>query len=110
MAAFVKGEVVVLPFPYTDLSTTKRRPALIVAVLDRNDVILCPITTQVGRDRDAILLASSDFQHGSLQQKSSVRPDHLLTADEGLILYRVGAINPTKMAEVTAALVRILTR
>jgi len=46
MGGFVKGDVVVMPFPYSDLSATKKRPALVIAVLDGDDVILCQITSQ----------------------------------------------------------------
>jgi mRNA interferase MazF len=48
MARFVSGEVVVLPYPFTDLSSSKVRPALVLAVLTRGDVILCQITSQAG--------------------------------------------------------------
>ena len=44
MGAFVKGDVVVAPFPFSDLSATKKRPALVVATLTGDDVILCQIT------------------------------------------------------------------
>jgi mRNA interferase MazF len=45
MAAFVKGDRVVVPFPFSDLSNAKRRPALVIAKLTRNDLILCLITS-----------------------------------------------------------------
>lgn len=47
MGRFVKGDVVVVPFPFSDLSTTKRRPALVVADLTGDDVVLCQITTRL---------------------------------------------------------------
>jgi len=43
MARFVKGDVVVLPFPFSDLSQSKRRPALVITELLRNDIILIKI-------------------------------------------------------------------
>lgn len=46
MERFVKGDVVVIPFPFTDLSGTKRRPALVLADLPGDDIILCQITSQ----------------------------------------------------------------
>mgnify|MGYP001613428797 FL=1 len=45
MERFVKGDVIVLPFPYTDLSTTKKRPALVIATLRGENIILAQITT-----------------------------------------------------------------
>ncbi|NJK51587.1 MAG: hypothetical protein HC936_00355 [Leptolyngbyaceae cyanobacterium SU_3_3] len=49
MARFVKGEVVIVPFPFSDLTQAKRRPALVVASLTGDDVILCQVTSQVTR-------------------------------------------------------------
>ena len=46
MAEFVKGDVVVVPFPFSDLTQAKRRPALVIATLEGDDLILCQITSQ----------------------------------------------------------------
>lgn len=45
MAKFVKGDVVVIPFPFSDLSQAKRCPALVLAGLSGDDIILCQITS-----------------------------------------------------------------
>ena len=78
MATFVKDDVVVIPFPFSDLTHAKRRPALIVAALSGDDLILCQITSQKVRDSYAILLENSDFETGSLKQVSNVRPNRHL--------------------------------
>jgi len=41
MERFVRGDVVVVPFPFSDLTQAKRRPALVIAELEGNDLILC---------------------------------------------------------------------
>ncbi len=46
MGRFVKGDVVVTPFPFSDLQVAKRRPALVVATFPGDDVLLCQITSQ----------------------------------------------------------------
>ncbi len=110
MGRFVKGEVVVVPFPFSDLSRAKRRPALLLAELDGEDCILCQITSQPIRDRDAIALTRHDFELGDLRQESNIRPNRLFTADHGLILYSVGKVRREKIAEVVDRVVEILRR
>ena len=104
-----KGEVVVLPFPFSDLSAAKKRPALIVATLDGDDVICCQITSEARLDTYALVLNNSDFQDGSLPQTSMVRPNRLFTAEKSIILYKAGLLTEKKMKEVEEVLVTIFT-
>ena len=71
MATFVKGDIVVLPFPFSDLSASKRRPALVLANLQGDDIILCQITSKNTKDNYAIALNSNDFVGGSLSVASN---------------------------------------
>ena len=75
MAAFVKGDVVVIPFPFSDLSQAKRRPALVITNLIGDDIILCQITSQNISDKYSISLDNNDFQSGSLKRKNNIRPN-----------------------------------
>jgi len=108
MARFVKGDVVVVPFPFSDLTQAKRRPALVVAELEGDDLILCQITSQWVKDRYAILVEESDFATGTLKQSSHVRPNRLFTADRGIVLYQVGYLKSEKIAEIIEKIVSIL--
>lgn len=108
MGRFVKGEVVVLPFPFSDLSASKRRPALVIAPLQGDDVILCMITSRAVKDSNAILLTSSDFVSGGLPRQSNVRPNRLFTADSHIILRSVGKLSDDKMKEVVNTIVKII--
>jgi len=109
MGAFVTGDVVIAPFPFSDLSAAKKRPALVVATLTGNDVILCQITSQAVADTYAVPLRDTDFTSGGLRQASNMRPNRLFTAETSIILYRAGTISATKMQEVRAKLIQILT-
>ena len=81
MGKFVKGDVVVAPFPFSDLSASKKRPALVVATLTGDDVILCQITSKAISDSYAVPLSTADFKTGTLHQDSNIRPNRLFTAD-----------------------------
>ena len=109
MGKFVKGDIVVVPFPFSDLSASKKRPALVIATLTGDDVILCQITSKTIADSYAIPLAEEHFQMGSLQQDSNIRPNRLFTADTHIILYRAGALIPSKIKEVVAKIVEIVS-
>lgn len=91
MAKFVKGNVVV-PFPFSDLSTAKRRPALVLAALQGDDLILCQITSKATKDAYAIPLEDQDFTEGGLRQYSNIRPNRIFTADSHIVLYKIGYI------------------
>ena len=108
MGKFVKGDVVVVPFPFSDLTANKKRPALVVAPLSGDDVILCQITSQATSDSYAIPLSTEDFQTGSLRQDSNIRPNRLFTADSNIILYRIGILTPAKIKEVIEKIFEIL--
>ncbi|MFA4920395.1 MAG: type II toxin-antitoxin system PemK/MazF family toxin [Thermodesulfovibrionales bacterium] len=76
MAKFVKGDVVVIPFPFSDLTESKRRPAFVIANLEGDDVILCQITSKIVQDMYSLPIDDSDFETGSLKQLSNIRPDN----------------------------------
>jgi mRNA interferase MazF len=105
---FVKGDIIVLPFPFSDLSQAKRRPALVLADLEGDDVVLAQITSQAKQDSYAIPLRDSDFSNGALNKPSNVRPNRLFTADSNIVLYRAGRLSPTKVDEIVEAVIRIL--
>ena len=108
MGRFVKGDVVVIPFPYSDLSASKKRPALVVASLDGDDVILCQITSQSISDSYGIALNPADFRGGGLKHPSSIRPNRLFTADGRIVDYRAGVITGEKLQEVLQKIIQII--
>ncbi len=105
----VKGEVIVLPFPFSDLSASKKRPALVVATLTGDDVICCQITSEARFDEYAIILNNNDFKDGSLQQTSMIRPNRIFTADKSIISYKAGTLKERKVREVEEKIIKIFT-
>jgi mRNA interferase MazF len=84
MAKFVKGDVVVIPFPFSDLSQSKRRPALVLAVLQGDDLILCQITSKSIKDNYAIPVDENDFESGSISPSALSSEPRGLTSMPGV--------------------------
>ena len=108
MERFVKGDVVVLPFPYSDLSSSKKRPALIISHLEGDDVILCQVTSRQRHDKCIIYLAGDDFKQGKLNADSYIRPNRIFTASKSIILYKIGSLKDKKINEVIESIIKIL--
>lgn len=100
---FQPCEVVLLPFPFSDLSSTKRRPALILRSLETyGDIVALAMTSRSGHQA-GIVLESGDFELGSLPKLSWVRCDQLHTFDQSLILGRIGKLTPEAYERVLKA-------
>ena len=110
MAKFMKGDVVVVPFPFSDLSQSKRRPALVISALDGDDLILCQITSQTIKDKYAIAVNDNDFETGGLKQQSNLRPNRIFTADTHIVLYKIGSLKNAKVSEVIESIIEIIQK
>jgi len=110
MERFVKGDVVVLPFPYTDFSSVKKRPAVVIATLKGNNAILAQITTNQRNDEDLISLTKKDFASGSLISDSFIMASLIFTTDSSKVEYKAGKIKPEKIKQVENKLCEIFTR
>ncbi|MBL7055661.1 type II toxin-antitoxin system PemK/MazF family toxin [Candidatus Woesearchaeota archaeon] len=110
MEKLVKGDVVVLPFPFSDLSSSKKRPALVATNLEGNDLILCQITSKNKKDNYSIMLKDVDFKKGGLNLTSKIRPNRLFTADKSIISYKIGTLKEPKIKEIETALIKIFKK
>jgi mRNA interferase MazF len=102
------GEVVLVPFPFSDLSTTKVRPSVALAAAGRGDWILCQITSNSYSDPFATRLDATDFAKGGLQIISYARPGKLFTANNSLMLRSAGILNDAALQRLIDAVVKTL--
>jgi mRNA interferase MazF len=102
------GEVVLVPFPFSDLSQSKVRPAVCLADAGRGDWILCQITSRPYGDPAAIPLDAQDFASGGLLIASIARPGKLFSAHAGLMVRTVGILTPVAFGRVMSAVIAVL--
>ena len=97
------GDIVIVPFPYTDLSGRKSRPAVVLAEVGMGDCILCGMTSRRRRRSGDIAITQDDMQAGELDRSSWARPGRLHTLSESLFEETTGRLTDAKLAEITAA-------
>ena len=102
------GSVVLVPFPFSDLSASKLRPAIVPAGAGRGDWVLCQVMSNSYADPRAIELSDADFSSGSLQVISYVRPGKLFTASQGLITTLIGSLRAEAFERTIDAVIALL--
>ena len=102
------GAVVLVRFPFSDLSQSKLRPAVALADAGRGDWVLCQITTKHYSDARALELSKTDFIAGSLRYTSYARPGKLFTAHQSLMSAQVGTLNDSTKQKVIDAVVKLI--
>lgn len=98
MEQLSRGEVIFVPFPFSDLSAHKLRPALVLATAMHGDYLLCQITSNPYADPNALMIESMHFQDGGLDRPSYARPTKLFTASSNIVASRVGTMSQEWMA------------
>jgi mRNA interferase MazF len=99
---------VLVPFPFSDLSQAKLRPAVVLANAGRGDWILCQITSNPYGDSRAVEITDSSFDAGSLRIISYVRPGKLFTANQDPMVSQVATLNSASFNTIIEAVVGIL--
>ena len=106
--SYEREVVVLVPFPFTDLSGSKHRPALVVSAegLHDEDLILCAITSQVPQrlSGQEILLEAGDMVQQQLPKKSIIKPGKLFTMHRSLTASSYGSVKQYKLIEVLRTL------
>ena len=87
-----KGDVVIIPFPFSDLSDAKKRPAVVIARPSGNDVLLAQITSKQKNKNYSVELTRDSFAHGQLPITSYVKVHRLFSADTAIILKKTGTL------------------
>ncbi|MXW18334.1 MAG: type II toxin-antitoxin system PemK/MazF family toxin [Gemmatimonadetes bacterium] len=108
-----QGDIVLVSFPFTDLSSSKRRPALVLSPDSFNaageDLVLAAVTSQITDDPNAVPLWQGHFAEGGLPKPSMVKPTKLFTMHSSLIAKRIGALRIEKMEEILRSLRRFFS-
>ena len=104
--SYKRGDVVLVPFPFTDLSTTKQRPALVVSSdvynSSHDDLIIVAITGQIPAtlSTNQYAIPQDELGHCGLLKPSLIKLSKILTLHQQLVIQRLGSLPPSEMANV----------
>ena len=111
---FDAGDLVLIPFPFTDLSGTKRRPVLVLSPAAYNrrsrDLIVCGVTSNLRNRANSVELDRSGLLSGTIPARSLIKVDKLFTLEQSLAIRKLSRITPGLLAAVRSRLRSLLER
>jgi mRNA interferase MazF len=102
------GAVMLVRFPFSDLSRSELRPAVVLAEAGRGDWISCQVTSNPYSDARAIRLSDESSQRGGLQRTSYARPGKLFTTNHELMVTETGVLQRGALRQVIDAVIEML--
>ncbi len=108
---YKQKDIILIPFPYSDLTISKQRPALIVSneqVNKMQDRICCLITTKA--HQGDLVIAKNSLVEGRLPFKSFVKPHRLFTIHEGIIIKKFCTVSDSFHNKVLERINRYLEK
>ena len=107
---YKQGEIVLIPVPFTDLSTTKRRPVLVISNDKYNettsDLIVVAITSNISQS--AISLTNKDMKSGLLPLNSVIRCDKIYTLDQKIDIKSLGTVSQDILTSVNKGINKLI--
>jgi mRNA interferase MazF len=108
MGKFIAGDIVVIPFPYTDLTQFKKRPALVLKELGNDDYLLAMITSKSYNSPYSLPVIPSVYSSGSLPSDSFVRCNRLFEANDSIIIKKAASLSSDFTRHVIHQLIEFL--
>ncbi len=109
---YKQREIVLVPFPFSDLSTTKKRPVLIVSNNDYNnrfeDILVCVITSNLYKDDYSIDLQNNDLEIGILPELSVVKAHKLFTIHKSMIIKKFSVVKFEYYLQIEQMLIKLI--
>ena len=103
-----QGDILLIPVPFTDLSSTKRRPVIVVSNDDynqrRQDIVVVAMTSNPSAGRYAFTISSSDLERGKLNRPGQIRVDKLYTLSQSIVVKTFGRVDAATLDRIRGLL------
>ncbi len=109
---YEQGDILLVPFPFTNLLAVKNRPVLVLSNDEYNrkgaDILTCGITSNLKDAQFSVLIDNTILIHGSLPVESRIKADKLFTLEKTIIIKKIGKINKETMKAVKEELIKVM--
>ena len=107
-----QGELLLVPFPFSDQSGRKVRPVIVVSNEDFNefseDVIVVGVTSNLSKNRYTLNLSNKDLEEGNLFDDYCIKVENMLRLDKELVVKKIGKINKNKLKQIISKIIEIV--
>jgi len=107
-----QGDIVLIPVPFTDLSSQKRRPVIVVSNNNYNrktaDVVVVAMTSNPTQTAYSFTITASDLTKGRLNRPGQVRVDKIYTLSQSIIVKTFGQVDEKTMARIVQTLQKLV--
>ena len=101
---FEQGDILIVPFPFSDLRGVMQRPVLVISRSEYNngceDIITCGITSNLKNTQCSVLLDNNDLIEGGIPKKSRIKVDKLFTLEKSIVKKKIARLNSECMKKV----------
>ena len=108
-----QGDILLVPIPFSDLSSNKKRPVLVISNTPYNtlteDIVVCAITSNLSDKGYTVRFDNSNMKEGNLKFESCIRADKVYTVSKGIIIKKFACIDKLKLQEVKDMISELLS-
>lgn len=109
---YKQRDILLIPIPFSDLTSSKKRPVLVLSNDDYNnktdDVIVAAITSNITRKDYTVIISNRDMEEGNLHVDSCVRVDKIYTLSQNIVINRFGRVKPEVLNKIKEKLNKII--
>ena len=105
-------DIVLIPIPFTDLASQKKRPAIIISCDKYNetneDIVVVALTSNVETRDFTITLTSNDLENGTLKVISMIRVDKIYTLNKSIVIKTFGRVKPDILIKIKDLILQLI--
>ena len=109
----IQGNLLLVPFPFSDQSGNKVRPVMVVSNNEFNehsdDLIVVGVTSNLSKGKYTLNLSTTDLEEGKLYSKCCIKAENILKIEKSLILKKIGVVKKTKLESTINTIQNIIS-